>query len=133
MPHNLQHEAIAKFLIPDWPQEDNYPDANEFKEKEEEWMEQQDLALSHHTAWVEQEQVAQAKCEVEAAAAAAAKQKARCEAAECKQLVAACKKVGTIMEVLASGSKICARCSLKGPFSAFCLWLANRIPQGLSV
>ena len=43
MPCDLQHEAIAKFLIPDQPQEDNYPDPDEFKEKEKEWMEQQDL------------------------------------------------------------------------------------------
>ena len=96
-------------------------------------MEQQDLALAHCTEWVDQEHVAQAKHEAEAAAAAAVKQKARHEAVEHKQLVAAHKKVGAIAEVLASGSKICARCSLKGPSSALCLWLANHIPQGSSV
>ena len=133
MPLDLQCEAIAKFLIPDQPQEDNYPDTNEFKEKEEQWMEQWDLALAHHTVWVDKEHIAQTKHEAEATAVAAAKQKARCEAVECKQLAAARKKAGTIVEVLASGSKICARCSLKGLFSAPCLWLANCIPQGSSV
>src|SRR5258708_3333745 len=45
MPHDFQCEAIVKFLIPDRPQEDNYPDPNEFEEKEKEWMEQWDWAL----------------------------------------------------------------------------------------
>ncbi len=61
MPHNLQHEAIAKFLIPNWPQQDNYLDPNEFEEKEKEWMEQQDLVLVWCTVWVNKEQVAEAK------------------------------------------------------------------------
>ena len=51
MPCDLHHEAIAKFLIPDHPQEDNYPDPNEFEEKEKEWMEQWDWALACRTAW----------------------------------------------------------------------------------
>ncbi len=59
MPCNLQHEAIAKFLIPNRPQEDNYLDPDEFKEKEKEWMEQLDQALAHHTVWVEKEQLAE--------------------------------------------------------------------------
>src|SRR5260221_10044036 len=59
MPHNLQCEAIVKFLIPDHPQEDNYPDPDEFKEKEKEWMEQQDRVLACHAAWVEREQLAE--------------------------------------------------------------------------
>ena len=52
MPHNLQHEAIAKFLIPNHPQQDNYPDPDEWEEK---W----DLVLVQHVAWVEKEQVAE--------------------------------------------------------------------------
>src|SRR5258708_17157894 len=89
MPHDFLHEAIAKFLIPDQPQEDNYLDHNEFKEKEKEWEEKWDLVLVQHTAWVEREQVAEAKCAAEAAHAAMEKQKLRCEAAECKQKMAA--------------------------------------------
>ncbi len=48
MPHDLQHEAIAKFLIPNCPQQDNYPDPDEYEEKEKEWEweEKQDLALA---------------------------------------------------------------------------------------
>src|SRR5258707_13501048 len=114
MPCDFQHEAIAKFLIPDQPQEDNYPDHDEFEEKEKEWEEKQDLALAQHTAWVEREQVAEAKHAVEATLAAMEKQKLRHEARECKQKTATCKKAGSIMDVLASGSLICARCSLKG-------------------
>src|SRR5258705_3523821 len=57
MPHNLQHEAIAKFLIPNHPQEDNYPDPDEFEEKEKEWTEQRDQALACRTVWVEREQL----------------------------------------------------------------------------
>src|SRR6266436_118699 len=67
MPHDLQCEAIAKFLIPDRPQEDNYLDPNEFKEKEKEWMEQQDQALACCTVWVEKEQLAENRCIQEAA------------------------------------------------------------------
>src|SRR5258708_6222012 len=106
MPHNLQHEAIAKFLIPNQPQEDNYPDHDEYKEKEKEWEEKWDLVLAQHTVWVEKEQIVEAKHAVEATHAAAEKQKLRCEAVECKQKMATHKKVGSIMEVLASGSLI---------------------------
>src|SRR5258708_5592732 len=117
MPHDFQCEAIAKFLIPDRPQEDNYLDHNEFeeKEKEKQWEEKQDLVLVQCTAWVEREQVVEAKCAAEATCAAMEKQKLRHEAVECKQKMTAHKKVGSIMDVLASGSLICARCSLKGP------------------
>ena len=45
MPCDLQHEAIAKFLIPNCPQQDNYPDPDEWEEKEKEW-DKQDLALA---------------------------------------------------------------------------------------
>src|SRR5258708_6810635 len=125
MPRDFHHEAIAKFLIPDRPQEDNYLDHDEFKEKEKEWEEKRDLALAQHTAWVEREQVVEAKHAAEAAHAAAEKQKLRCEAVECKQKMATCKKVGSIMDVLASGLLICARCSLKGlsNFLLICSWL----------
>src|SRR5258708_510253 len=120
MPRNFQCEAIAKFLIPDQPQEDNYLDHDEFKEKEK-----RDLVLVQHTVWVEREQVAEAKCAVEAACAAAEKQELRCEAAECKQKMAAHKKAGSIVDVLASGSPICVRCSLKGLSNLLliCNWL----------
>ncbi len=67
MPCDFQHEAIAKFLIPNRPQEDNYPDPDEFEEKEKEWMEQQDQALACHTAWVEREQLAENRHVQEAA------------------------------------------------------------------
>src|SRR5258708_33906381 len=117
MPHDFLHEAIAKFLIPDQPQEDNYLDHDEFEEKEKEWEEKQDLALVQHTAWVEREQVAEAKCAAEAAHAAVEKQKLRHEAAEHKQKTAACKKAGSIVDILTSRSPICARGSLKGPSS----------------
>ena len=69
MPHDLQHEAITKFLIPDRPQQDNYLDPDEWEEKEKEWEDKQDLALAQCVAWVEKEQV------VEAAHAAVEKQK----------------------------------------------------------
>ncbi len=46
MPCDLQHEAIAKFLIPDCPQQDNYPDPNEWEEKEKEWEDKWDLVLA---------------------------------------------------------------------------------------
>src|SRR5258707_4395968 len=125
MPHDFQCEAIAKFLVPDQPQEDNYPDHDEFEEKEKEWEEKWDLVLAQHTAWVEREQVVEAKCAVEATCAAMEKQKLRHEVAECKQKMAAHKKAGSIMDVLASGSLICARCSLKGPSNLLliCNWL----------
>ncbi len=51
MPHDFQREAIAKFLIPDRPQEDNYPDPDEFEEKEKEWTEQRDWALAVLCGW----------------------------------------------------------------------------------
>ena len=78
-------------------------------------MEQWDLVLVQHTAWVEKEQIVEAKCAAEAACAAVEKQKLRCEAAEHKQKMAAHRKVGSIVEVLASWSQVCMRCSLKGP------------------
>src|SRR5258708_22735556 len=119
MPCDFHCEAIAKFLIPDRPQEDNYPDHDEFEEKEKEWEEKRDLALVQHTAWVEREQVA------EATRAAAEKQKLRREVVEHKQKTAARKKVGSIVDVLTSGSPICSRCSLKGPSNLLliCDWL----------
>src|SRR5258708_26016241 len=119
MPRDLQHEAIAKFLITDCPQQDNYLDPDEWEEKEKEWEEKWDLALAQCVAWVEKEQVAEAKHSVEAAHVAAEKQKLQHEVAEHKQMTAAQKKVGTIVDVLASGLLICARCSLKGPSSYF--------------
>ncbi len=77
------------------------------------------------TAWVEREQVAEAKRAAEAACAATEKQKLRHEAAEHKQKMAACKKAGSIVDILASGSPICARCSLKGLSNLLliCDWL----------
>ncbi len=126
MPCDLQHEAIAKFLIPNQPQEDNYLDHDEYEEKEKEWEEKQDLALVQHTVWVEKEQIA------EATHAAAEKQKLRCEVAEHKQKTATHKKVGS--KVLASGSQICVRCSLKGSSNVtFYLQLVDDGPQGLAV
>src|SRR5258707_15687425 len=115
MPCDFQHEAIAKFLIPYRPQEDNYLDHDEFEEKEKEWEEKWDLVLAQHTVWVEREQVAEAKCAAEATHAATEKQKLRHEVVEHKQKMAAHKKAGSIMDILASGSLICVRCSLKGP------------------
>src|SRR6266436_4280352 len=125
MPHNFHCEAIAKFLIPNRPQEDNYPDHDEFEEKEKEWEEKWDLALAQHTAWVEREQVVEAKRAAEAARAAAEKQELRCEVAERKQKTAARKKAGSIVDVLTSGSPICVRCSLKGLSNLLliCDWL----------
>src|SRR5260370_36947327 len=103
MPHNFHREAIAKFLIPDRPQEDNYLDHDEFKEKEKEWEEKRDLVLAQCTAWVEREQVAEGKHAAEAAHAAVEKQKLRCEAAEGKQKRATHKKEGSIVDMLARG------------------------------
>src|SRR5258708_32586266 len=108
MPCDFHCEAIAKFLIPNRPQEDNYPDHDEFEEKEKEWEEKQDLALAQRTAWVEREQVVEAKHAAEAACAAAAKQKLRHEVAEHKQKTDARTKGRCIMGVLTSGSPICA-------------------------
>src|SRR5260221_13906259 len=125
MPRDFHREAIAKFLIPNRPQEDNYPDHNEFEEKEKEWEEKWDLALVQCTAWVEREQVVEAKHAAEAACAAVEKQKLRHEVVEHKQKMAAHKKAGSIMDILASGSLICVRCSLKGPSNLLliCDWL----------
>src|SRR5260221_6657439 len=66
MPCDFHCEAIAKFLIPNRPQEDNYLDHDEFEEKEKEWEEKRDLALVQCTVWVEREQVVEAKCAAEA-------------------------------------------------------------------
>src|SRR5260221_13020842 len=114
MPRDFHREAIAKFLIPDRPQEDNYLDHNEFEEKEKEWEEKRDLALAQCTVWVEREQVAEAKCAAEAARAATEKQKLRCEVAEHKEKMAARKKAWSTMDVLTSGSPIAGRRTLKG-------------------
>src|SRR5258708_11182723 len=103
MPHDFQHEAIAKFLIPDRPQEDNYLDPDEFEEKEKEWTEQQDRALARCTAWVERQQLAENRCVQEAAHAAAERTRLRCEVAEHKLKVAAQKKVGAVVEVISHG------------------------------
>src|SRR5258708_30667282 len=114
MPHDLQHEAIAKFLIPNCPQEDNYLDHDEFEEKEKEWIEQQDWALACCTAWVEKEQLAENRRVQEAAHAAAEKTRLCHEAAEHKLKAAAQKKVGAVVEVISCGKLVCARCSMKG-------------------
>ncbi len=134
MPHNLQHEAIAKFLIPDHPQEDNYPDPNEFEEKEKEWMEQQDWALAHRTAWVERKQLVENRCAQEATHVAVEKMRLCHEAAKHKLKAAAQKKVGAIMEVISRRKLICARCSMKGLSSCNLSpgWLME-VPQGSPV
>src|SRR5258708_5664477 len=134
MPHNLQHEAIAKFLIPNHPQEDNYPDPDEFEEKEKEWMEQWDQVLAHHTVWVEKEQLAENRCAQEAACAVADKMRLHHEAAKCKLKAATQKKVGAVMEVISCRKSVCARCSMKG--LSICNlsagWLME-VPQGSPV
>src|SRR5260221_5690317 len=114
MPHDFQREAIAKFLIPDCPQEDNYLDPDEFEEKEKEWMEQRDRALACCTAWVEKEQLAENRHVQEATHAAAEQMRLRHEAAEHKLKAAAQKKVGAVVEVISCGKSVCARCSMKG-------------------
>src|SRR6266436_5383754 len=114
MPCDFQHEAIVKFLIPDRPQEDNYPDPDEFEEKEKEWMEQWDRVLAHHAAWVEREQLVENRCVQEAARAAAEQTRLHCEVAKRKLKVAAQKKVGAVVEVISRGKSVCARCSMKG-------------------
>src|SRR5258707_14188613 len=108
MPCDFHCEAIAKFLIPNRPQEDNYPDHDEFEEKEKEWEEKWDLALAQCTAWVEREQVVEAKHAAEATQEATEKQKLRCEAAEHKQKMVLRKKEGSIVEVLSSRSVVSA-------------------------
>src|SRR5258705_3279009 len=134
MPHDLLHEAIAKFLIPNCPQEDNYLDPNEFKEKEKEWMEQQDWVLACHTAWVEKEQLVENRRAQEATCAAVEKMRLHHEAAKHKLKVAAQKKVGAVMEVISCRKSVCARCSMKG--LSICnlsaSWLME-VPQGSPV
>src|SRR5258708_40322201 len=103
MPCDFQCEAIVKFLIPDHPQEDNYPDPDEFEEKEKEWMEQQDRVLARHAAWVEREQLAENRCVQEAAHAAVERTRLFCEGAECKVKAAAKKKVGAMGGVISHG------------------------------
>src|SRR5258708_7183116 len=134
MPHDFQHEAIAKFLIPDCPQEDNYPDPNEFEEKEKEWMEQRDQALARHAVWVEREQLAENRCVQEATCAAAERTRLHCEVAEHKLKAAAQKKVGAVVEVISHRKSVCVRCSMKG--LSICnlsvSWLME-VPQGSPV
>src|SRR5258707_13980332 len=134
MPRNLQCEAIVKFLIPDHPQEDNYPDPNEFEEKEKEWMEQQDQALACCAAWVEREQLAENRCVQEAACAVVEQTRLHHEAAKCKLKVATQKKVGAVVEVISCGKSVCARYSMKG--LSICnlsvSWLME-VPQGSPV
>src|SRR5258708_39979802 len=109
MPCNFQHEAIAKFLIPDRPQEDNYPDPNEFKEKEKEWMEQQDQALACRAVWGEREQLGGNR-HVQEAARAAAEQMRLCRGgAEAKRKAAAHKKGGAVVAVISWGKSVLAR------------------------
>src|SRR5258707_14462518 len=131
MPHDFQHEAIAKFLIPNRPQEDNYPDPDEFEEKEKEWTEQQDRALARCTVWVEREQLAESRCVQEAARVAAEQTRLRHEAAKDKLKAAAQKKVGAVVEVISHGKSVCVRCSMKG--LSICnlsvSWLME-VPQG---
>src|SRR5260221_12806890 len=100
MPRDFQCEAIAKFLIPDCPQEDNYPDPNGFEEKEKEWTEQQDWALACRTAWVEREQLAENRHVQEAAHVAAEQMILCCEVAERKLKAADREKVGAGVEVI---------------------------------
>src|SRR5258708_29875725 len=114
MPRDFQCEAIAKFLIPNHPQEDNYPDPNEFEEKEKEWTEQWDRVLACRAAWVEREQLAENRCVQEATHAAAEQTRLRCEVAKCKLKATTQKKVGAVVEVISHGKSVCARCSMKG-------------------
>src|SRR5258707_5789473 len=134
MPCNFQHEAIAKFLIPNHPQEDNYPDPDEFEEKEKEWMEQQDQVLACHAAWVEREQLAENRRVQEAACVAAERMRLHCEAAEHKLKAATQKKVGAVVEVISRRKSVCVRCSMKG--LSICnlsvSWLME-VPQGSPV
>src|SRR6266436_5061901 len=134
MPRDFQHEAIVKFLIPNRPQEDNYPDPDELEEKEKEWMEQRDWVLACCTAWVEREQLAESRHVQEAACAAAEQTRLRCEVAKRKLKVATQKKVGAVVEVISCGKSVCARCSMKG--LSICnlsiSWLME-VPQGSPV
>src|SRR5258708_15941545 len=114
MPRDFQHEAIGKFMVTDRPQEENYPDPDEFEEKEKEWMEQRDRALARRAAWVEREQLAENRHVQEATCAAAERTRLRREVAERKLKAAAQKKVGAVVEVISCGKSVCARCSMKG-------------------
>src|SRR5258708_29129690 len=114
MPCDFQREAIAKFLIPDRPQEDNYLDPDEFEEKEKEWMEQRDRVLARHAAWVEREQLVENRCVQEATHAAAERTRLHHEVAKRKLKAATQKKVGAVAEVISRGKSVCARCSMKG-------------------
>src|SRR5258707_4300166 len=113
MPRDFQREAIAKFLIPDRPQEDNYPDPDEFEEKEKEWTEQWDRVLARRAAWVEREQLAENRHVQEAACVVVERTRLRREVAKRKLKVAAQKKVGAVVEVISRGKLVCARCSMK--------------------
>src|SRR5260221_14244263 len=134
MPHDFQREAIAKFLIPDCPQEDNYLDPDEFEEKEKEWTEQWDRALACCTAWVEREQLAENRHVQEAACAAAEQTRLHREVAEHKLKAATQKKVGAVVEVISRRKSVCVRCSMKG--LSICNlsvgWLME-VPQGSPV
>src|SRR5258705_4249000 len=134
MPRDFQHEAIAKFLIRDRPQEDNYPDPDEFEEKEKEWAEQRDQVLAHCAAWVEREQMADNRRVQEAARVAAERMRLHCEVAKHKLKVATQKKVGAVVEVISCGKSVCVRCSMKG--LSICNlsvgWLME-VPQGSPV
>src|SRR5258708_14823647 len=114
MPNDFQREAIAKFLIPNRPQEDNYPDPDEFEEKEKEWTEQQDRVLARRAVWVEREQLAENRHVQEATHAAVERTRLRHEVAEHKLKAAAQKKVGAVVEVISHGKSVCARGSMKG-------------------
>src|SRR5258708_15832091 len=132
MPCDFQCEAIVKFLIPDHPQEDNYPDPNEFEEKEKEWTEQRDQALAHRAAWVEREQLAESRCVQEAACAVAERMRLRCEVAKRKLKAATQKKVGAVVEVISHRKSVCVRCSMKGlSICNLVCWLANGSPPGI--
>src|SRR5260221_6303614 len=109
MPRDFQCEAIAKFLIPDCPQEDNYPDPNEFEEKEKEWTEQQDWALACRTAWVEREQLAENRHVQEAAHVAAEQMRLCCEVAERKLKAAAPRKVVAVADGISPSKSVCVR------------------------
>src|SRR5258708_12599310 len=102
MPHDFRHEAIAKFLIPDHPQEDNYLDPDEFEEKEKEWTEQRDRALARCAAWVEREQLAENRHVQEAARAAAERPRLCHEVARCKLKVASQQKLGPVVAVIST-------------------------------
>src|SRR5260221_9788007 len=104
------------------------------KEKEKEWMEQQDQVLACHTAWVEKEQLVENRHVQEATCAAVEKTRLCHEAAEHKLKVATQKKVGAVVEVISHGKLICVRCSMKGLDSCnlSASWLMED-PQGSPV